>query len=446
MAVMSISSLPTGFVLVLTFAFLGTASEETPHGDPHPAAAVGEGHGRTETAHPESVHTPPEGKHADPHGAAGPEATDTATGDAGKTPAAEGHGSVTGHGGHAGGARAGNPDHEGPSPALRERRRRRAEADSGRLSGALPRNFQTWKPRKSGRILHLLSDVVVGPGQTLVIPPGTEVRVASRDAAPLGDGSWADGQLVSLIVKGGTLRIEGTRERPVKFVPVGKAKAASWGGIEIHDVPDRHRVDLSWVEIPGALVGLSFEAASGTIRHAVVRDGSMGVRVRGGGSPEIVHSVIARNRIAGLHSERSGPFLRGTLVVDNEGPGVRFQGVGLARLENNAFWGNRGGDLVEGPNGTGGWTSDSLVPDRWGNVRADPMFLSSPEHVRALARRKAALDTAPIWKRRLPDPPPGRGPWRLSPFSPLLDRGSRSPLCRDEDGTACDIGLWGGAD
>ena len=102
---------------------------------------------------------------------------------------------------------------------------------------------------------------------------------------------------------------------------------------------------------------------------------------------------------------------------------------------------------MRGPARAGGWAKDSLVvPDAFGNVRTDPVLIASSLHASLMARKRDSLRTAPVWRRRLPDPPHGNGPWALSPFSPLLDRGSASPVCRDRDGSACDIGLWGGPD
>jgi hypothetical protein len=356
----------------------------------------------------------------------------------------DGHGTPSG--GHEQGKSAVGHKAHAPDPAKELLRKRREDADSGYLAGVLPRRAVVWKPRKA-KILHLESDVVVGPGQSLEIAAGTEIRVAARDRAPMGAGDWADSQFVSLIVRGGSLRLLGTADKPIRFVPERGGKGVRWGGLEILDVGARSQVEVSWVQIPGALRGVAFERATGVVRHAVIDGGNVGIAVRGGGSPEVVHSVLTRNAVAGLHSEKSGPRARGCLFYANTGAGAKFDGVGLARLENNGFWNNAGGDIVRGPARTGGWVADSLVvPDVFGNVRTDPVLASSALHAALMARKRDSLRTAPVWRRRLPDPPPGKGPWALSPFSPLLDRGSASPVCRDRDGSACDIGLWGGTD
>lgn len=319
----------------------------------------------------------------------------------------------------------------------------RPHLDSGTLAGAIPGRRFVWSAKNGP--LRLLADVVVGRGQSLEIGPGTEIQVAARDKAPAGKGDWADSQFVSLIVRGGSLRILGTASRPVRFVPLRRGATPHWGGIHVLDVGEPSQVVVEWADIPRAIVGLEFERASAKVRHVVVRSTSMGFRAVGGSAPEISNSIIFDARIAGLHSERSGPIVRGSIFVDNSGPAVRFVGTGLARLENNAFWNNAGGDILRGPAGVGGWKSDSLVvPDAFGNVRTIPVFRATALHARLLGRLKDSLRDAPLWKRRPPKDPPGNGPWALSPFSPLLDRGSRSPLCRDVDASPCDIGLWGG--
>ncbi len=293
----------------------------------------------------------------------------------------------------------------------------------------------------------LAADVVVGPGQILEIGPGTEIRIAARDAAPAGAGDWLDSQHVSLIVDGGTLRLLGTPQNPIRFLPSRKGPSPLWGGIRIVGTRAPAQVEILWVDIPRAHVGLDLDRSVGRMRHVVIRDASIGIRCTGGGAPEISHSIVVGSRVAGLHSERSGPVVRSSIFVDNKGAGARFDGVGLARLESNAFWRNAGGDILRGPPKVGGWTSDSLVkPDAYGNVRTNPVFRASSLHAKLLERKRDSLRLAPLWKRRLPENPRGEGPWALSPFSPLLDRGSLSPLCRDSDGSPCDIGLWGGKD
>jgi hypothetical protein len=434
------------------------AANEPDHHEEHPPAAPAKS---AESSHaPSAGHgtaaTPEHGAGMDPHGAEeggtpahGAPSTEAHGTAAADHPAASGHGSAGGHtsaGGHGKDAKAHAVD-----PAVEReralRKKRQEEADSGRLSGVLPRNSVVWKARKKPKPLYLESDVVVGPGQVLEIGEGTIVHVAARDRAPLGAGDWVDSQFVSLIVRGGTLRILGTRERPVRFIPGKSGKGARWGGIHVENTRLRSQFDLSWVDLPAALQGIVFDRAAGSVRHAVISDGNIGILAKGGSAPEILHSVVARQQVAGLHSERSGVLVRGSLFLDNAGSGARFDGVGLARLENNAFWNNAAGDLVRAPPGTGGWKTDSVVaPDLYGNVRANPVLRTSALHRALQAKREDSLRTAPIWRRRLPDPPPGSGPWALSPFSPLLDRGSRSPLCRDTDGSACDIGLWGGRD
>lgn len=436
----------------LVAATLVAANEPAPHEDPAHAAPP---------THAEPANAPTMG-HADPvdHGSghdahAAPKAGDHDSSQGAQPPEEEGgpttHGTAdpVGYGVAPGHAKAGKVHAVDPAVERERalRRKKQEEADSGRLSGQLPRATVVWGMRGKPKPLYLESDVVVGPGQVLEIGAGTVVHVAARDGAPLGAGDWADSQFVSLIVRGGTLRIQGTRERPVRFVPGRRGKGARWGGLLVQDTRSRSQIDLSWVELPSALHGIVFDRAAGSVRHAVIADGNIGILAKGGSAPEILHSVVARQQVAGLHSERSGVLVRGSLFLDNTGPGARFDGTGLARLEHNAFWNNAAGDLVRAPPGTGGWKTDSVVaPDIYGNVRANPVLRTTALHRALLAKREDSLRTAPIWRRRLPDPPPGDGPWALSPFSPLLDRGSRSPLCRDTDGSACDIGLWGGKD
>ncbi|MBK8803501.1 MAG: hypothetical protein IPN71_15875 [Fibrobacteres bacterium] len=305
------------------------------------------------------------------------------------------------------------------------------------LCGPLPRKKTTWT-RRDG-VLRLRGTVVVGTDQTLSIGPGVEVQVSSRDACP--DSGARDGTSI-LVLAGGSLAISGNSKAPVRFAPDSASpKGLSWGGLRLEKTSPS-QASIRWTEINHARTAVTFLGGEGEIAHLVAARCGVGVAVLGGGAPTIRHSVFHHTVLADVVSKKSSPHLWGNLFHESQTDAIRFDGVGLARLEGNSFYGQRQNAIVRGPAGSGGWTSDTL-PDRFGNWRRDPILRTSDSAQRLMKARQRGLDSAAWWVPRRPLPePPGDGPWALSAHSPLLDKGPR--LCKDVDGSTCDIGLFGG--
>lgn len=309
-----------------------------------------------------------------------------------------------------------------------------------RLCGELPAKRLSWK-RKQGP-LHLAGTVVVGPGATLVLEAGTEIRIGMFDSCP-DPLAPAEEKGIALVVRGGVLRVQGAPGKPVVFRPEAGSGGYAWNGIRVELAPRDGAASLRWTEIVRASKGVAFVASAGRLDHVVVEDCGIGVASLKGASPTVSHSVIHRSAIADIVSSRSALRVASTLFLDGAGDGIRFDGVGLAEIRTSAFWGHRGTAIVRGPPGLGAWKGDS-VPDRFGNWRTDPVLSGSESHAVRLRRAQDSLAGLPWFRpRRLPQAPSGQGRWVLSPFSPLIDRGA-SRRCADPDGSPCDIGLWGG--
>ena len=303
------------------------------------------------------------------------------------------------------------------------------------LCGPLPFASLNWGPKRGP--LHLSGTVLVGPGQVLELLAGTlvlaEAEPACQDSTHSGDGTM-------ILVVGGSLRVKGLPGHPVVFQPSLQGNGFGWGGIRAESAAVG-TVDLAWPEVRRARTGISFVAGSGEVRHGVVVDCGIGIAAISGAAPRILHSVVARSLLADAVSERSAPLFRSCLFLDGKGDGLRFQGTGLARVENSCFWNHGGITVVRGQAGLGRWTSDTL-PDRYGNWRRDPLLRGSAGDLEATAIFSRKMAGLPWWKRtRMPREPPGAGPWALSGLSPLLGAGERG-LCKLPEGTRCDIGLW----
>jgi hypothetical protein len=288
----------------------------------------------------------------------------------------------------------------------------------------------------------LAGTVVIGPGATLVIGEGTEIRISATDSCPESETDSGKSQIV-LIVRGGTLRIEGTSRKPVVFKPLSSAKGFGWEGIRIEKAAKDDQANLRWFELSNASIAVAFIAGAGRIEHGVIDRCGIGITSVLGASPSILHSVVSRSAVADLVSSRSATRVTSCLFVDGDGDGIRFDGTGLSQVRTSCFWNHMGTEITNGPPGLGEWSVDTL-PDAFGNWRRDPVLRGSPEHQRLLEEFNEKISAQPWWKpRRVPENPPGSGHWALSPFSPVLDKGE-GHFCSDPDGSKCDIGLWGG--
>jgi hypothetical protein len=310
----------------------------------------------------------------------------------------------------------------------------------GVLCGELPAKTLRWKARQGP--LTLAGSVVIGPGASLVIGEGTEIRVSANDSCPESDAGIGKAQ-IALIVRGGTLRIEGTSQKPVRFNALSTGRGFGWEGIRVEKASKDGQADLRWLVLSNASIGIAFIAGAGRVEHGVIDLCGIGITSVLGASPSIRHSVVSRSAVADLVSSRSATRVTSCLFVDGEGDGIRFDGTGLSEVRTSCFWNQRGTAITNGPPGLGEWPTDT-VPDAFGNWQRDPVLRGSSEHQLLLAQFNERMAAQPWWKpRRAPDNPPGDGHWALSPFSPLVDKGEEH-FCSDVDGTKCDIGLWGG--
>lgn len=305
------------------------------------------------------------------------------------------------------------------------------------LCGRLPHRKMKWT-RKQG-ILRLTGTTIIGPGEELELGPGVEVLVETIDACP---DSLDDDHLVTLVVAGGRLTIAGKMAKPVRMVPSEPGRSLPWGGIRLErSFPGT--VAISWLELVRARTGIAFHGGEGNVFHSVFEQCGIGIAVLEGASPRIEQSVVSHSLVAGAVSKKSAPRFVSCLFLEGQGDGIRFDGTGLASVRTSCFHGLAGQSIVRAPVGVGHWKSDT-VADAFGNWQRDPVLRESASAAELAAKRQAELAKAPWWKpRRLPDDPPGTGPYALSPFSPLIDKGL-GRMCRDVDGTACDIGLFGG--
>lgn len=139
-------------------------------------------------------------------------------------------------------------------------------------------------------------DLVIGPGVRLRFEPGT-----------------------SLFVQG-TLRVEGTAERPVRFEPAEPDRA--WGGVVVRD----------WEPAPdpttdSTVVPARMPRGDVDIRHAILTDGGLMTDARGAltierGAVHLSDVEIVRSRQCGVHLGEHGRLTRDSASISVRSPSV----------------------------------------------------------------------------------------------------------------------------
>jgi parallel beta-helix repeat protein len=182
----------------------------------------------------------------------------------------------------------------------------------------------------------LATDLLVPVGRTLTLRPGATVYVKPNSSTKI-DPEWLSAE-TELLVRG-TLRIEGTQERPVTFLPLElpEGQSIAWAGIAFDRSTDsvvRH------ARIHGAETGILCIGSSPLIRDSLIRgcrygivlqqadpilvgnrieDGEGGVFCWWGSRPELRRNRISGNGEEGLFIDRSSlPRLADNLISGND--------------------------------------------------------------------------------------------------------------------------------
>jgi len=183
------------------------------------------------------------------------------------------------------------------------------------LSGVLLQN-QTI----SGEVV-LSSDLLIPEGRTLTILPGTTVYIKPDPSTKI-DPEWLSAETEVLVR--GTLRIEGTSEQPVSFLPLEK-----------HEYQD-----VAWA-------GILFDRSIGSVvRHAQIIQAETGILCIDS-SPLILESLIANSRYGLVIQNGSSPRVTGNLIRDGEA-GVFCWTDSSPELRQNQITGNEEEGLFVG--------------------------------------------------------------------------------------------------
>jgi len=180
--------------------------------------------------------------------------------------------------------------------------------------------------RWSGEVV-LDRPLQVEPGATLVLEPGTRVRIQSPG--------------LSFHVKG-RLVAQGTQEMPVRF-----EAPPDWEGILFLESGDLS--SLEYMEFKGVKSALRFIAASAQIRHLTFRDCQIAVQLLKQSDSRIEGNRFVDNEIALKNEMKSHPLIRGNRFVGNRNAGIVAGNNSRGLIEENLFENNRNGIVLTGP-------------------------------------------------------------------------------------------------
>ena len=151
----------------------------------------------------------------------------------------------------------------------------------------------TGKVKWSGQV-DLQEPVIVNPGATLTIAPGTQVSVANAQ--------------VKISVRG-LIKSQGSAAAPVVFKgPEG------WLGIEFMEAPQGS--SFVWTEFYSAKAALSSFATDFRVENCTFKDGEFGVRLLREASPVIINSSFENNQVGIANEMKSGPEIRGNSFIN----------------------------------------------------------------------------------------------------------------------------------
>ena len=142
---------------------------------------------------------------------------------------------------------------------------------------------------------------IIQPGVTVKVEPGVKLKLGSLSVS-------------------GTLKVEGTAEKPVVFTGAKEEKAGEWCVIQFNAGSGASVIDHAEVNYAGACgTGAIYSIESSpTIKNSTIAHSSnYGINVSKGGSPEIANNHVFDNANTGIRYEASGTQTGEVNIHDN---------------------------------------------------------------------------------------------------------------------------------
>ena len=195
-----------------------------------------------------------------------------------------------------------------------------------------------------GEIL-LTGDLLILPGRTLTLQPGTTVRVRKSESTKIDPEHLSS--YTEILVRG-RLQAEGTATAPIVFLPelAPSAGEVAWAGI----IFDRAAAStLRHTSIAGAEQGILAIASSPQLTENIIRNCRYGIVIQGAGSAAIYNNHIEAGEgglfvLAGASGDIVGNHITGQVEE-----GLFVDATSSPRLGRNEISGNAIGLLLYNP-------------------------------------------------------------------------------------------------
>ncbi len=184
--------------------------------------------------------------------------------------------------------------------------------------------------------LYMPGDVRVPVGSTLRLRPGTIVYVQPAEGTKI-DPEYLS-SATELLVRG-TLRIEGTARRPVRFIPLSIPEEGepAWAGITLYDSVGS-RIEHAHIE--HAETAILTIGSSPEIRGNQLRYNRYGIIAQRASSPLIADNVVEKGEGGIFCWLGSSPQLVGNRVADHVEEGIFVDVSSRPLLQGNQVTGN----------------------------------------------------------------------------------------------------------
>ncbi len=328
------------------------------------------------------------------------------------------------------------------------------------------RKATDWTRARSPYIVQ--NDIYIPGDSRLSIEAGVTLRFTKpkpcKDEAVQLD--WNDSMYTSIKVDG-ILYAKGTEQLPIIFESAdAKNKGVGWDGIRI-DNRTPSAVVIEFCHFKNAHVAIHSVSSHFSIRNSIFEKCNTGAKLLQFSNVHIINNTFVKNKSCGIYIEGSNPVILNNNFVQNLGYGVWSDSREQIKVHYNNFWENGDSHCYRCPTGTLKMvqrknSGDST--DENHNMAADPVFLNSASHKKAMRRDIGVdTDTAHVKDKKMAVLEKmyrkmrktkkvvidhtlslGKGPYALSKYSPLIHAGHPDAQFRNDDGTVNDMGAYGG--
>lgn len=196
----------------------------------------------------------------------------------------------------------------------------------------------------SGEVL-LTGDLLILPGRTLTLQPGTTVRVRKSESTKI-DPEYLS-SYTEILVRG-RLQAAGSAGAPIAFLPEtpGSAGEVVWAGI----ILDRATGStISHARIEGAEQGVLAIAAAPQLAENTMRNCRYGIVLQGPGSAAVYNNRIEAGEGGLFVLAGAGGDIVGNRITNQVEEGLFVDATSTPRLGRNEISGNAIGLLLHNP-------------------------------------------------------------------------------------------------